>query len=915
VTVHIDSPTGRVLLAAGRPVPVSVSADSANGHITSVSLRVDQNPAVPMTGNWTSSVTFDTAGQHTLEVEAQDSLGKRGGATETVTVVLDTPLLTCLAPTTGPRGITTTTISFDLQVHVQTLSDPSAIRAVEYTLAPTANPPRDSISVSLSRSSPGDRSFQGTVTLPSTQVATYTLTVSATTDEPRTGTLVLGVVAVDTTKPEFLDEVIATHPGVFIQKLEGAVLEAGSTPTVTLEVSDQPAGVVTSGVATVSVQLDAQPAILATRSAPGDPSFWTATLPVITHADHTVTIVATDVQGNSLTELHKVTVALTSWTRLEPAPRDPTLMEGLQAKIADPLWLLARQAAFGEFAGEDTASPVAVRLRARASSITRLRSARSSGAGWRLPTDGGPLEALALADPAASTDPGALFGAQAGLHYLRLLGAAPSIGDLTGYRRGLITAYPLPAPSPPDPRPGGRPPAQASDPPLAPYAGRVPDGVRLYAELAAALRPPGPGSLPTAPPLAGADPTAVTRAANTWLTWYDAVSGQVKGAGQPTAVPTPDGWSPERLEYSFDIAAPGPAAETVLTTSEVVTGDLDWLDFDVLASSSIPPAIGTSLGAVPADLPSGDAEITSLGLPTPIAFRGMPNGRWWDFEDAGIDFGAITAPVESVTTSLIVEFALRYGNDHFIIPVRLDVGSVCRVDSLVVLNTYGEVLRIQPVSVADGGNGPFRLFEHTIKTADGATARDPLFVLFPTLDHVLSGPPIEEVHFARDEAAEIVWAIEQTAPDSDGIPSDRTAEALAQFTASTPTASESGALPTPRYITRTDVERNWFPFLLPDPATSTTLSLADVPPLDAAFPPPLPWGKVLAPYLPSAPHSGPLSPGVAIPQEEVTRAGVQIVRRWRYARWINGAQLSWIERQVRPGRGPAASGLTFDLAT
>ena len=48
--------------------------------------------------------------------------------------------------------------------------------------------------------------------------------------------------------------------------------------------------------------------------------------------------------------------------------------------------------------------------------------------------------------------------------------------------------------------------------------------------------------------------------------------------------------------------------------------------------------------------------------------------------------------------------------------------------------------------------------------------------------------------------------------------------------------------------------------------------------------------------------------------EEVTRADAQAARSWRYARWIDGGQLSWIGRRVRPGRGSGSSGLRFDLA-
>ncbi len=91
--------------------------------------------------------------------------------------------------------------------------------------------------------------------------------------------------------------------------------------------------------------------------------------------------------------------------------------------------------------------------------------------------------------------------------------------------------------------------------------------------------------------------------------------------------------------------------------------------------------------------------------------------------------------------------------------------------------------------------------------------------------------------------------------------------------------------------------RPWFPSLMRDAGAGTELTLADVPPLDGT-PPPLPWGRILAPLAPSL--GPPARPGLGMPQEEVTRAGLQVVRAWRYARWIDGRQLSWVGRRVRP---------------
>ena len=65
--------------------------------------------------------------------------------------------------------------------------------------------------------------------------------------------------------------------------------------------------------------------------------------------------------------------SITSWLRLEPRTRKADMAAGLQARIYDPLWLLARQWQTGEFQGEDAGSPAAARWRG---SIPRERPSR-----------------------------------------------------------------------------------------------------------------------------------------------------------------------------------------------------------------------------------------------------------------------------------------------------------------------------------------------------------------------------------------------------------------------------------------------------------------------------------------------------------------------------------------------------------
>ena len=66
--------------------------------------------------------------------------------------------------------------------------------------------------------------------------------------------------------------------------------------------------------------------------------------------------------------------SITSWMRLEPRSRDAEMNTSLQARIYDPLWLLARQWQLGEFQGEDNGSPVVAGWRAETARLTRYHS-------------------------------------------------------------------------------------------------------------------------------------------------------------------------------------------------------------------------------------------------------------------------------------------------------------------------------------------------------------------------------------------------------------------------------------------------------------------------------------------------------------------------------------------------------------
>jgi hypothetical protein len=112
--------------------------------------------------------------------------------------------------------------------------------------------------------------------------------------------------------------------------------------------------------------------------------------------------------------------SFTTWIRVEPRTRTESL-PGLAARVADPLWMLARQWQSAEFIGSDGGTPVMARLTYDSAPLTRwTRGAGQSGDVGEVLPEGVPLEALVDLVPAPI---GLRERAAGGQHFLRLLGA------------------------------------------------------------------------------------------------------------------------------------------------------------------------------------------------------------------------------------------------------------------------------------------------------------------------------------------------------------------------------------------------------------------------------------------------------------------------------------------------------------
>lgn len=441
--------------------------------------------------------------------------------------------------------------------------------------------------------------------------------------------------------------------------------------------------------------------------------------------------------------------SVTSWTRLEPRARSDEMRVGLQARVCDPLWLLARQWQLGEFRGEDAGSPILARVQTERSKLSRYQPGPWRGTpGSAITIDRTrslPLETLVERERVrpeldrvrggARTD--IRLAVEAGLHFFRMLGRTLAPTAVADYKAAYLSRYGIPPANDEERRSLDRESLRVLDL----MAGRALDGARLCADLSPALRPAGggPGTLPAQPPVPEADRGKVADAARAWLDWYDALfSEPAPGDASP--------WVPERMEYEFAVSAQTSQGEVWLAAPEYVEGHLDWHSFVVGATT-------------PATLPAEPDVVAQAVIPAPVTYRGMPANRWWEFEDADVNLSGLDAGPADLAQLLLLEFALVYGNDHFVVPLEVPAGSLCRIRSLVVADTFGTRTLIRPAGQVDGPSAPWRMFSLSRhpRTGAAAAAPPPDLFLHPPGPRVSSRPPCKARRSRRCCSSATKW--------------------------------------------------------------------------------------------------------------------------------------------------------------
>jgi hypothetical protein len=583
-----------------------------------------------------------------------------------------------------------------------------------------------------------------------------------------------------------------------------------------------------------------------------------------------VTLVPTEIQAAFLLEPP-------GWTRLEPqsVSGDPT--PGMEARIHDPLWLLARQWQLGEFDGEDAGTPVSVRVQAASGRVTAWqpgdpRDGAGAARGW----DGeSPLDPAVEREPTPARGPGLRARIEGGSQFLAMLADA----GLDAVRVTALERCALDR----DNRDGkpGDPDRWAERRLRKLFGGRVPDAELLANEIDAGP-PPGPPRWMSAG-LSQAHAHALDGIVERWWEWY-------RGQVAPPADPSEDSWVDERLEYRFRIGMAGRDGQAVLDAPAFDGGRVDWHAFDAAADgAALEPA---------ADGPEALVDRDQTVLATPLTFSGMPADRYWEFEDGQVNLASLDVQPHDLPRLALVEFAVVYGNDWLVVPFDVPAGSLTRIESVSYTTTFGETY---PVSAADQGapGQRFRLFAVSESDAEGTIGG---LLCPPTAPARMEGLAVEEVLFGRDEMANTAWGIERRVQGASGTPRERSDEPGPEPLEAR-TEPEGAELD---YLLQTDVPARWIPFVpVAKDGSAWSIELRKGALLDRHDPPrPVhPVGVLLRPHQP-----------LVVSDEEVPREGVRVERVPVLCRDQQGKYLRWITRRATVGRGEPASALAYDSA-
>ena len=403
--------------------------------------------------------------------------------------------------------------------------------------------------------------------------------------------------------------------------------------------------------------------------------------------------------------------------RIEGRTRDTNYTEALRLRVHDPLWMLARQWQMGEFRGNNAGSAVSVQCKVNYDDCSN-----------------NPIEPIT-----EQINPRIDFISkiESAIYYLdlaRLEGRKDKIG-IKKLRTELVAAYPIDWDA-------------VSDTFILPdavtteeekklnkhllsydrtYRGKIFDGSMLYADLVKNKK------------------SKVPSIDNKFKDWY-------KKKYEPASA-TNEHWQKEDLCYEVETNVAG----NTFKGDRYQGGRLSWYSFDLEEK---------------AESVTYKNQKTVLSLPTPATFASAPNKRLWQMEDRKVFMGnSVEEPSEA--NSVVMRYTTMYANDWMLFPLETQIGKYITVNSINVIDTFGDEHTINGDNRAGASEKlgdleeQWQMFTNSSKTDRKAPALNGLYYT-PQLAATVEGKPIEEVKVLRDEMANMVWGVENVVPDGCG---------------------------------------------------------------------------------------------------------------------------------------------------
>jgi hypothetical protein len=421
------------------------------------------------------------------------------------------------------------------------------------------------------------------------------------------------------------------------------------------------------------------------------------------------------------------------WNRLEGRPRTHHFDRALKAEVRDALWMLTKQWQTGEFKADDAGSPVFAKIHVSTSQLDQYKADSQAEQEFEANV---PLEAKVEQKKIPFTKGGKDISIdlrlQMGGYWLKMLVKAG-----LNFRDEYIAKYAFNLPA------NDR---SAEDiyshrdiwQQYAAISGRSMDGYKFYQYLIIAGNHASDDITSTDPGKSALDDLGLN-----FRDWFLSMYYQPQDEKN-------NAWLPDRLEYQFECSATANNENKLIKGEEYYEGNLDWYAFDIKQQRVEN---------------SGQQKIsdTHTFIPSHVQFDGMPNTRWWKFEDGKTNLGAIQPSTTDLSKLVLIEFGLVFANDWFLTPYTLPIGSLANVEGLTVRNNFGETTWIKPAEEAGADDVVWSMFKLASETQNNT------LLLAPSAIKVHEGDALEEIVLIRDEMSNMVWGIETRVPGSIGL--------------------------------------------------------------------------------------------------------------------------------------------------